>query len=115
MNSRNMPQPRRERISIGLFSAQLASTDLARGSGRFLTVARHLVHLKITVLTRASLVDPINIERDSRIGRKPTCLCGCRVASERRSNGGARVARSMSVEVDDCFCRDKVRMRKEQE
>lgn len=100
---------------MGLFSEKLASTDLARGSGRFLTMTRHLMYLKLTVLTGASLVDPINIECDSRIGRKLTCLCGCCVASKRRSNSGASVARSMRVEVDDCFCRDKVKVRKEQE
>jgi hypothetical protein len=111
MNSQNMPQLHRERISIGLFSVRLALTDLARGSGRFLT----MMHLKMTVLTRASLVDPINIECDSRIGRKVTCLCGCCVGSKRRSNGGASVARSMSEEVDDCFRGDNVKMRKEQE
>jgi hypothetical protein len=64
MNSQNMPQLHRE-ISIGLFSAQLASTDLVRGSGRFLAMTRHILHLKMTVLTGASLIDPINIERDS--------------------------------------------------
>jgi hypothetical protein len=83
--------------------------------GNSLTVTGHLMHLKMTILTRASLVDPINIECDSRIGRKLTCLCGCCVASKRRSNGGASVARSMSEEVDDCFRRGKVKMRKEQE
>jgi hypothetical protein len=73
------------------------------------------MHLKMAVLTRASLVYPINIECDSRIGHKLTCFCGCCVASKRRPNSGASIARSVSVEVDDCFCRDKVKTRKEQE